>query len=148
MGNGQSGTVMAVCTSEVKGVAKRDVGKATLLVQHGIEGDAHAGSWHRQISLLCHERVEEFRQSGAQVEDGAFGENLLVQGIDFKMLPVGTRLRCGTVLLEVTQIGKECHAHCAIYHQVGDCIMPREGVFARVLQGGQIAKGDVLYVEA
>lgn len=143
----QKGTVVAVCTSQVKGVAKHDVDKGLLLAEHGLENDAHAGSWHRQVSLLSHDKVEEFRQRGGQVDSGAFGENLLVEGIDFARLPVGTRLRSGDILLEVTQIGKECHSHCAIYHQVGDCIMPREGIFARVLQGGEIKKGDELYVE-
>jgi MOSC domain-containing protein YiiM len=139
---------MAVCLSKAKGVAKRDAGEALLLFDHGLENDAHAGKWHRQVSLLCYERVEDFRKRGARVGSGAFGENLLVKGIDFKTLPVGARLRCGPVLMEITQIGKECHAHCAIYRQVGDCIMPREGVFARVLRGGRITKGDVMYVEA
>lgn len=143
----QTGTVVAVCTSAQKGVAKTDVGRCMLIEDFGLQDDAHAGNWHRQVSLLSHEKVEDFRRRGGDVENGAFGENLLVSGIDFAALPVGTRLRSGDVLLEVTQIGKECHAHCAIYHQVGDCIMPREGVFARVLQGGPIAKGDVLYVE-
>ncbi|MDL2327309.1 MOSC domain-containing protein [Ruminococcaceae bacterium OttesenSCG-928-A11] len=143
----QSGTVVAVCVSDVKGVAKRDVGKAKFIEEHGIENDAHAGKWHRQVSLLSHDKVEAFREKGGQVEDGAFGENLLVTDIDFARLPVGSRITSGDVVLEVTQIGKECHAHCAIYHQVGDCIMPREGIFARVVKGGSIAKGDVLYVE-
>lgn len=142
------GTVVAVCTSKEKGTAKQNVHTIQLQVNHGIVGDAHAGNWHRQVSLLSYDKVEEFRKTGAQVEAGAFGENILVQGIDFKNLPVGTRLRCGAVQLEMTQIGKECHAHCAIYHQVGDCIMPREGVFAKVLQNGQITVGDKIYVEA
>jgi TatD DNase family protein len=143
----QKGTVVAVCTSDRKGVAKTDVGSCLLIEDYGLENDAHAGNWHRQVSLLSHDKVEAFRRCGGEVADGAFGENLLVSGIDFAKLPVGMRLRGGKVLLEVTQIGKECHAHCAIYHQVGDCIMPREGVFARVLQGGTVTKGDELYVE-
>lgn len=143
----QQGTVVAVCTSEKKGVAKEDIGTGELIANHGLAGDAHAGTWHRQISLLSYEKVEAFRQRGGQVKDGAFGENLLVSGIDLARLPVGALLRSGEVLLEVTQIGKECHSHCAIYHQVGDCIMPREGIFARVLTGGRIGKGDVFYVE-
>lgn len=144
---GKRGTVVAVCISEKKGTAKAEVPEALLMENHGLNGDAHAGNWHRQVSLLSHEKVEAFRRRGGDVENGAFGENLLVSGIDFARLPVGTRLACGGILLEVTQIGKECHAHCAIYHSVGDCIMPREGVFARVLQGGVIKKGDILYVE-
>lgn len=142
------GTVLAVCISRAKGTAKKDMGKARLIENFGLENDAHAGNWHRQVSLLSQEQVDIFRESGGiDVDYGAFGENLLVQGIDFARLPVGTQLRCNDVLLQVTQIGKECHAHCAIYHQVGDCIMPREGIFAIVLQGGEIAKGDVLHVE-
>ncbi len=141
------GQVVAVCLSEQKGTAKQDVGQGVLVPEHGLQNDAHAGNWHRQISLLSEDKVDAFRKTGAQVGPGAFGENLLVRGIDFARLPVGTRLRSGDILLEVTQIGKECHAHCAIYHQVGDCIMPREGIFARVLQGGVIAKGDELCVE-
>ncbi|MGD9559296.1 MAG: MOSC domain-containing protein [Oscillospiraceae bacterium] len=142
-----SGRVMAVCTSDEKGVAKQDVGEVLLVPNHGLSGDAHAGEWHRQVSLLSHEKVEDFRARGATVENGGFGENLLVSGIDFAKLPVGTRLACGQARLEVTQIGKACHAHCAIYHQVGDCIMPREGIFAKVLQGGIVRRGDTLYVE-
>lgn len=143
----KQGTVVAVCTSDKKGIAKTEVGSVTLVENHGLENDAHAGNWHRQVSLLSHDKVEEFRRKGGDVENGAFGENLLVSGIDFAALPVGSRITCGDVVLQVTQIGKECHAHCAIYHQVGDCIMPREGIFVRVLHGGNIKKGDVLYVE-
>ncbi len=143
----QKGQVVAVCLSAQKGTAKQDQGRGLLVPGHGFQQDAHAGNWHRQVSLLSEDKVDAFRRTGAQVGPGAFGENLLVRGIDFARLPVGTLLRSGHILLEVTQIGKECHAHCAIYHQVGDCIMPREGIFARVLQGGEIAKGDVLYVE-
>ena len=138
------GTVLAVCTSAVKGVQKKNVQAAEFIVNHGIQGDAHAGSWHRQVSLLSADKIEACRARGAEVEYGAFGENLVVQGFDFRALPVGTLLRCGNVLLEMTQIGKECHSHCAIFHQVGDCIMPREGVFARVLEGGTIRTGDTM----
>ena len=106
----------------------------------------HAGKWHRQVSLLSYDRVEEFRTRGAQVEPGAFGENLLVEGFDFKSLPVGTRFGCNGAVLELTQIGKQCHAHCQIYRQVGDCIMPREGVFTRVLRGGVVRVGDELTI--
>lgn len=141
------GTVVAVCTSPQKGTSKQNVNTIELRPGYGIEGDAHAGNWHRQVSLLSHDKVEDFRKKGADVQAGAFGENILVQGIDFKTLPVGTLLRCNNVLLEMTQIGKECHTHCAIYHQVGDCIMPREGVFAKVMQAGRISVGDKMYVE-
>ncbi|MGI5919507.1 MAG: molybdenum cofactor synthesis domain-containing protein [Christensenellales bacterium] len=136
------GILKAICISEKRGIQKTRVPAARLVADWGIEGDAHAGSWHRQVSLLSYDRVEEFRGRGAEAAEGAFGENLLVEGIDFRSLPVGTRLRCGDALLEITQVGKECHNRCAIYHVVGDCIMPREGVFARVLQGGDIKPGD------
>lgn len=140
------GKIIAVCTSTQRGTPKENRGKALFDVEMGLHGDAHADKWHRQVSLLSSDKVEEFRARGAQVAPGAFGENLLVEGIDFKALPVGSQLRCGNVLLEMTQIGKECHSHCTIYHQVGDCIMPREGVFARVLEGGEIAVGDEMEV--
>ena len=136
------GKVMAVCVSEARGTPKRNIGRARLRADWGVEGDAHAGNWHRQVSLLSYEAVQAFNARGANVADGAFGENLLVSGFDFKRLPVGTRLRCGDVRLEITQIGKECHSGCEIYKRVGDCIMPREGVFARVLAGGEVAVGD------
>ena len=136
------GKLIAICTSEKKGTQKQQVETAVLRENHGIEGDAHAGNWHRQVSLLGLEKIEEFRARGADVEFGAFGENLVVEGFDFRNLPVGTRFRIGDVLLEMTQIGKECHTHCAIYHMVGDCIMPIEGVFAKVVHGGEIRVGD------
>ena len=141
------GQVMAVCISEQRGTKKIDVGKDELIENYGLKNDSHAGDWHRQVSLLCYERVEEFRAKGSNVGDGDFGENLLVRDIDFKTLPVGTMLHCNDVVLEITQIGKLCHSHCQIFQEVGDCIMPREGVFARVIHGGVIAKGDDLYVE-
>ena len=140
------GKVIAVCVSEQKGTQKKNVGAARFIEDWGIEGDAHAGKWHRQVSLLSHDRVEEFRARGAVVDHGAFGENLVVEGLDFKALPIGTRFRCGEVVLELTQVGKECHSHCEIYKVMGDCIMPREGVFTRVLHGGTISVGDKLIV--
>ena len=136
------GKIIAVCVSEKKGTQKKNVGSAVLVADHGIENDAHAGNWHRQVSLLSYEKVEDFRAKGAVVDDGAFGENLVISGFDFKTLPIGTRFRCNDVILELTQIGKECHAHCAIYHAMGDCIMPREGVFTKVLHGGTVSVGD------
>ena len=142
-----TGDILAVCTSSRKGTQKTNVKQAVFVENHGLEGDAHAGSWHRQVSLLSADKIEEFRSRGAVVEYGAFGENLVVEGIDFRALEVGTLLRCGDVLLEMTQIGKECHTHCAIHKQVGDCIMPREGVFARVLKGGVIRVGDRMAIE-
>ena len=135
---------MAVCTSQIKGVQKERQASIDLVVAHGIDGDAHAGKWHRQVSLLSYEKIEAFKARGVDVEDGAFGENIVVSGIDLAKLPVGTLLKSGDVELEVTQIGKECHAHCAIFHAVGDCIMPREGIFTRVLKGGVIKNGDAI----
>lgn len=136
------GIVKAVCISEKKGTEKRPVPQGIFLENFGIENDAHAGKWHRQVSLLSYDKVEEFNKKGGQAEIGAFGENLLVEGIDFKKLPVGTVLTCNDVVLKMTQIGKECHSHCTIFHRVGDCIMPREGVFAEVIHGGVIKPGD------
>ena len=144
---GIRGRIRAVCTSPAKGTEKRPVPEAVLVKDHGVEGDAHAGKWHRQVSLLAYDRVEEFNALGARVVDGDFGENLLVEGIDFRSLPVGTRFHCGTAVLRLTQIGKECHQGCAIRQRVGDCIMPREGAFAEVLQGGTVRPGDVMTVE-
>ncbi len=140
------GKVIAVCISEKKGTAKKNVGECRFIENYGLEKDAHAGNWHRQVSLLSHDRVEEFRARGANVADGTFGENLLVEGFDFKTLPVGTVFKCNDVILEMTQIGKKCHSECEIFHQVGDCIMPREGVFAKVIQGGVIKVGDELTI--
>lgn len=141
------GKILAVCVSEQKGTPKRNVGWARLLENHGLEGDAHAGEGPRQVSLLSHEAVEDFRQKGAEVADGDFGENLVARDLDFKSLPLGTRLRCGEALLEMTLIGKECHSPCHIHKRMGDCIMPREGVFARVLRGGLVHVGDEVTVE-
>ena len=123
-----------------------NIHSARFIENFGIENDAHAGNWHRQVSLISKERIDAFKERGAQVEDGAFGENLIVEGYDFKTFPVGTVFRCNDVILEMTQIGKECHAHCAIYQQVGDCIMPREGVFAVGKHGGVISEGDELVI--
>ena len=136
------GKVIAVCVSEQKGTQKKNVGSAQFIEDWGIQGDAHAGKWHRQVSLLSHEQVEAFRARGAVVDDGAFGENLVVEGYDFKALPIGTKFQCSDVVLELTQVGKQCHAHCEIYKVMGDCIMPREGVFTKVLHGGTISVGD------
>ncbi|WP_165060811.1 MOSC domain-containing protein [Adlercreutzia sp. ZJ154] len=135
------GVVKAVCTSNVKGIQKSEVPTIELRDNWGVEGDAHAGLWHRQVSLLSFEKIEEFKARGADVANGSFGENIIVEGFDLKNLPIGTRFRSGDVVLELTQIGKQCHAHCAIYHKMGDCIMPREGVFCKVIHGGEIAVG-------
>ena len=140
------GKIIAVCVSEQKGTQKKNVGSAVLKTDWGIENDAHAGKWHRQVSLLSHEKVEQFRARGAQVDDGAFGENLVVEGYDFKTLPIGTKFRCNDVILELTQVGKQGPAPCEIYKVMGDCIMPREGVFTRVLQGGTVSVCDELTI--
>ena len=141
------GKVRAVCVSDVRGIQKKNVERAWFAVGHGIQGDAHAGNWHRQVSLLSQDKIDAFNRRGAGVVPGAFGENLVVEGIDFRALPVGTLLRCGGVLLELTQIGKECHSHCEIYRKMGECIMPRAGVFARVLEPGSIAVGDEMILQ-
>ena len=142
-----TGVVKAICISDKRGIEKRAIEEGHFLVDFGIEGDAHAGHWHRQVSLLSYDKVMAFNERGANVIDGAFGENLVVEGIDFRSLPVGTRLYAGDVQLEMTQIGKECHSHCAIYKRMGECIMPKEGVFARVIREGIIRPGDVMRVE-
>mgnify|MGYP003815183781 CR=1 FL=1 len=138
------GKITAICISEARGTAKREVAQATLLCDWGLEGDAHAGKWHRQVSLLAKENIDEFRARGADVAYGDFGENLVVEGLSPETAAVGTIFRCGQALLELTQIGKQCHGHCAIYERMGDCIMPREGVFCRVLRGGEIRPGDAI----
>ena len=140
------GQVSAVCTSERRGIQKTNIHSAQFRENWGIEGDAHAGDWHRQVSLLSFDKIEAFRARGAEVGDGAFGENLVVEGIDFRSLPVGTVLECNGVVLEMTQIGKECHSHCEIFKKMGECIMPTEGVFARVIRGGTISEGDRMEV--
>src|SRR5512138_1008225 len=136
------GKIVAVCISESKGEKKRPVPWITLQRDHGVCGDAHAGAWHRQVSLLAQESIDKMRSLGLSVSAGDFAENITTSGIDLVSLPVGTRLKIGAATLEVTQIGKECHTRCAIYHQAGDCVMPKEGIFARVLQGGEIKPDD------
>lgn len=140
------GRIIAVCTSPARGTEKSNVGEIRLIENWGIENDAHAGNWHRQVSLLSYNKILEFNARGAQVADGAFGENIVAEGLDFRALPVGTLLESSDVLLEVTQIGKECHSHCRIYQKMGECIMPTEGVFARVIAGGTLRVGDFLEV--
>lgn len=134
--------VLAICISKHKGTLKNEVSEANFIEEFGIEGDAHAGKWHRQVSLLAFEKIDDFRNKGGNVDFGAFGENLVVDGIELHKLPVGQQLQVGEVLLEVTQIGKECHDKCAIYYQVGECIMPKNGIFTRVLKGGKVRVGD------
>jgi len=138
--------VIAVCISENKGERKTPVAEVEMQEEHGIVGDAHAGDWHRQVSLLAQESIEKMQRMGLDVDAGDFAENITTKGIDLPSLPIGTRLTVGGVLIEVTQIGKECHTRCAIYHQAGDCVMPKEGIFARVLHGGVVKPGDLIEV--
>ena len=135
------GKILAICTSPQRGTVKTEVPEATLTPEWGIETDAHGGNWHRQVSLLSAEKIENFRKK-IWVDYGAFGENLVVEGFDFRNLPVTSRFQVGDAVLEMTQIGKECHNDCVIKQQTGECIMPHEGVFARVLHGGTIHVGD------
>ena len=146
--NNQTGQIEAICTSHKKGVAKETVTSAKLIIDHGIEGDAHAGKWHRQVSVLDAADVEKMRQKGAtNLKHGSFGENIVVSGTDISKLGLGSIIKIGNnVELSVTQLGKKCHSHCAIYYQVGDCIMPRLGLFARVTKDGSIAVGDSVEV--
>lgn len=142
-----SGVIRAVCISEKKGQQKHPVDKIVLLRQHGIEGDAHAGNWHRQVSLLAKESVDRLQERvSIPLLPGAFAENILCEGLELSKLPVGTKLKIGSALCEVTQIGKECHADCAIRRQAGDCVMPREGIFAVVLECGEAQPGDFVTV--
>ena len=143
-----AGTVVAVNVSEAKGERKKSVPEVFLRPEHGIEGDAHAGSWHRQVSLLAQESIDKMTAQGLDVGPGDFAENVTVSGIEVAALPLETTLELGEALVEVTQIGKECHTRCAIYQQAGDCVMPREGIFVRVLQGGRVAPGDAVRVRA
>lgn len=136
--------VIAVCISQEKGTPKHEVPEIYLKKHHGIIGDSHAGDWHRQVSLLGSESVEKMKTVFPDIPVGAFAENILTERIILYKLPIGTKLRIGDVLLEVTQIGKECHASCAIRKQVGDCVMPREGIFAIVLEEGIIRAGDTI----
>lgn len=141
------GKIVAVCISEKKGMRKKNVGAGELVPDFGLAGDAHGGPWHRQVSLLALESIEKMRQLGLEVGPGDFAENLTTEGIDLLSLPVGTRLRLGQqALAEVTQIGKECHTRCAIYYQAGDCVMPKEGIFVKILSGGPIKVGDPVEV--
>lgn len=140
--------VLAVCVSERKGEKKRPVEEIRLKAGHGIAGDAHAGPWHRQVSLLANESVDKMRAQGAALRPGDFAENILTEGVALRTLPVGTRLRVGDALLEITQIGKECHSDCEIKRQAGVCVMPAEGVFAVVREAGVVKAGDGIEVVA
>lgn len=144
-----TGKVLAVCISEKKGERKKNVGSCQLLENFGLAGDGHGGDWHRQVSLLASESIAKMRAAGLDVGPGDFAENLTTEGIELFGLPIGTRLQLsGGALLEVTQIGKICHDRCAIYYQAGDCVMPKEGIFARVLRGGPVSEGDSITVPA
>jgi len=143
-----SGIIEAICISKKKGVIKIPVDQAELRFAHGIVGDAHAGDWHRQISLLATDSIAKMKAVLPDLADGAFAENIVVSGLELKSLPVGTKLRLGDTVLELTQIGKECHHGCAISVATGDCVMPKEGVFCRVLEGGTIRPGDSVTTEA
>ncbi|WP_136525649.1 MOSC domain-containing protein [Geomonas ferrireducens] len=136
------GKVVAVNISTNKGERKTPVPEVTLREEHGIVGDGHAGDWHRQISLLAQESIAKMQALGLDVKEGDFAENITTEGVDLVSLPIGSKIELGETLLEVTQIGKECHTRCAIYYQAGDCVMPKEGIFARVLKGGVVRAGD------
>lgn len=139
--------IVAVCTSLRKGERKTPVAEVELREEHGIVGDAHAGPWHRQVSLLASESIAKMQALGLDVTHGDFAENLTTRGIELVTLPLGTRLTIGPTVLEVTQIGKECHTRCSIYYQAGDCVMPKEGIFARVIRGGIIRPGASVAIQ-
>lgn len=140
------GSVVAVCTSERRREKKRPVAEAELVQNHGVRGDVHAGKGKRQVSLLAEESIAKMRQQGLDVGPGDFAENITTRGIVLHLLPVGTRLQVGSALLEVSQVGKVCHERCAIFQQAGDCVMPREGIFAVVVRGGRVTSGDQVVV--
>ncbi|MGB6606681.1 MAG: MOSC domain-containing protein [Atribacterota bacterium] len=141
------GRILAVCQSREKGTVKKDIGSGALIENYGLENDAHAGKWHRQISLLGIESINKMKDKGFEIKFGDFAENLTTENIILPELPLGTKLAVGeSVLLEVTQIGKECHHNCEIRKKIGDCVMPREGIFARVLKGGKVKTGDCIEV--
>jgi len=141
------GKVLAVCISEKKGQQKKDVSQVALIEEWGLEGDAHASSWHRQVSLLAWESILKMRNQGLDVGPGDFAENITTEGIILVDLPLGATLKLGETKLEVTQIGKECHDRCAVYYQAGDCVMPREGIFTRVIKGGLVKNGDAIQIQ-
>ena len=140
------GQVVAICLSEARGTPKQCLNEALLIGGLGLKGDAHAGDWHRQVSVLPEERILAFRESGAEVGFGDFGENLVIRGVDWRTLAVGDSFRVGGAVLELTQFGKECTSRCRIYDAMGDCIMPRHGMFARVVEGGTVRVGDAVAV--
>ncbi|MCF7810870.1 MOSC domain-containing protein [bacterium] len=135
------GIMEHICISETKGTVKHPIDNALLIENYGIESDAHAGDWHRQVSLLDEKDIDFMRNKGLELEPGAFGENLIIKGVDLSLYGLGTKLRIGETELEITQIGKVCHTRCAVYHATGDCIMPRLGLFAKVVKGGSLSAG-------
>ena len=139
-----NGKIVALNVSKEKGERKTAVAFVELKENHGIVGDGHAGDWHRQVSLLAMESIHKMQKLGLDVVPGNFAENITTEGIDLVSIPVGTRIALGETILEVTQIGKECHTRCAIYYQAGDCVMPKEGIFAKVLQGGVVRCGEAM----
>jgi len=144
----QRGKVLAVNVSEEKGTKKTNIQSCDLLKDFGLKGDAHAGPWHRQVSLLANESIDKMKAMGLKVGYGDFAENITTEGVDLVHLPIGTTIRVGdSVLLRVTQIGKDCHERCAIYYQVGDCVMPKEGIFAEVLSEGEVKAGDEIIID-
>lgn len=142
------GKILSINISEKKGVRKKPVAEVLLKADYGIEGDAHASSeWHRQVSLLATESIKKMQDLGLKVTSGDFAENITTDGVDLVNLPLGTKLAVGDEAeVEVSQIGKECHTRCAIYYQAGDCVMPKEGIFVKVLKGGRIREGDTIEV--
>ena len=147
MGSKMTGKVVAINTSEKKGMRKKPIKEAVIKTNYGIEGDAHASSeWHRQVSLLALESIKKMQALGLDVKPGDFAENITTEGINLPELPIGTKMKIGEVELEVSQIGKECHTRCAIYYQAGDCVMPKEGIFVKVIKGGKIKEGDIISV--
>jgi MOSC domain-containing protein YiiM len=139
--------IVSISVSRKKGTRKTQIEEAVLITDHGLEGDAHAGPWHRQVSFLSSENIEKARERGLDVTFGDFAENIATSGIDWHEIPIGTHIGVGdSALVEITQIGKECHNRCAIYYQAGDCIMPKQGVFACVLKGGKIKCGDMIKI--
>ncbi|MDO4748399.1 MAG: MOSC domain-containing protein [Eubacteriales bacterium] len=141
------GKALAVCISERKGTKKHPVDCIDLKINHGIVGDAHAGDWHRQISLLADESVDKMRSTGIDLSAGDFAENILTQGVELKTLAIGTKINIGNAVIEVTQIGKECHNDCEIKKITGKCVMPTEGIFAKVITEGTIKAGDSILIE-
>ncbi len=143
----QKGKVLAVNISESKGTKKNNIQSCALVKDFGLKGDAHAGPWHRQVSLLANESIDKMKAKGLRVGYGDFAENITTEGVDLVHLPIGTDIRIGnSVLLRVSQIGKVCHDRCAIYYQAGDCVMPKEGIFAEVINEGEVKVGDEIII--